>query len=123
MTAGVPHVERCKETSYWGGLAHGRTWQCRLGDPHPDVPHTYGIDAEEFGRDLDEQRPEWLAATLRDRVARGRHTQAQLEKVQAVLIDVLLGYATGKGVTADTIRWVHANAPDIASQLGWEQVQ
>lgn len=118
-------VARCGEVRRFGVGVHARTWQCRLQDPHPlgrEQAHDFGIDAEVFGRDLGVQRPEWLAANLRDAVAKQRHLQRRIEEVQAVAIDILLGWATGMGVTDKTIQWAQANAPEVSSQLGWERV-
>lgn len=99
-----------------------RPWQCRLTDPHPDVGHDLPPDAE-FGRVLHEQTPEWLAAVLRDQVARRRNMQARLDAQQAIMLQLAEAWA---GTTVHgawelppaAADWLRANAPTAAETLG-----
>jgi hypothetical protein len=70
---GAPYIQRCTyQKPYRGGA-----WQCRLTDPHEGIDHDLPVDAE-FDRDLDSQDPLWLAAKLRDQVAKTRHLQKRV---------------------------------------------
>jgi len=116
---GIPHVQRCIVTRLFGEGRSMKAWQCKLPDPHPDRGHDFGVDAERFNRDLNTQRPEWLAAQLRDAVARERHLQRTVEQVQAAAIDLATGWAGGTGVSPETAAWVARNAPTAAELHGW----
>lgn len=114
----APHVQRCTELRRFGDARHGRLWQCLHQDPHPATGHDFGTDAEVFGRELDTQRPEWLAAQLRVRVAREKHLQRRLEEQQAIALHLAQLAAFGTPLPASTGRWLAANAPSAAAALG-----
>lgn len=110
------HIQRCTYQEIRGRGA----WQCLETDPHPSGRgHRFPIDAE-FGRVLDEQRPDWLAAQLRDKTALTHHLQKRLDDLQAIAIDLATGWAGGTGVRPATAEWVAANAPTAAALLGWD---
>jgi len=113
-----PHIQRCTYQEVRGE----RAWQCKRTDPHIGVDHDLPIDAE-FGRDLDTQRPEWLAATLRDRVALGRNQQRRIDELTAIASQLAAGWAGsapryGWELPALAADWLRANAPSAAEQLG-----
>lgn len=109
------HVQRCTYQEVRGGIA----WQCLGGDPHPSGQgHTWSIDAR-FGRRLDEQKPEWLAAHLRDQVALNDNLQRQVDQLTAIAVDLATGWAGGVGVRPGTATWVAKNAPTAARLHGW----
>lgn len=116
---GVPHVQACTYMELRGTGIHRRAWQCRHTDPHPagpDTPHDLPPDAE-FGRDLDAQRADWLAATLRDQVAKTRHATRTLDEVTAVAVHLAQYAAAGVPLPASTRRWLAANVPSAAQIL------
>lgn len=112
---------RCTTVRGFGEGRHASTWQCTLVDPHPlgpDQPHDFGVDAEVYGRPLDAQRPEWLAAHLRDREAQLRHARRQLDELTAVAAQLARWAAFGTPVSLDVSRWLAANAPTAAAKIG-----
>lgn len=116
----APHVQRCTVTQRFGEGRHANWWQCRLTDPHPGGPdqaHDFGVDAEVYGRDLNLQSPEWLAAQLRDAEARARHQQRRIAELTAIAGQLGDLAARGIPVSADTAKWVAANRPDISLNL------
>jgi hypothetical protein len=113
-TPRAAHIQRCTYIEHRGG----RYWQCKLTDPHPDVGHDLGIDAE-FGRVLHEQRPDWLAGQLRDRVALARHLQRRIDDQQVIALDLLSILVLGGAPTERTREWARNNAPGAARAIGW----
>lgn len=113
-----PHIQRCTYQEVRGE----RAWQCKLTDPHEGVQHDLPIDAE-FSRDLDRAPAVWLAATLRDQVARRRHAQRRVDDLTAVASQLAAAWAGSAprygwelpDLAAD---WLRANAPTAAEQLG-----
>lgn len=116
MTA--PHVQRCTRTRLFGKGTHAHWAQCRISPaPHPDRPCDFGVDAEVYGRDLDTQRPEWLAAQLRDAQAQLRHHQRRGEQLTAIAAQLAALAADGSPVMRNTGAWLRANLPTAADHL------
>lgn len=122
---GIPHVQRCTVTQRFGEGRHANWWQCRLTDPHPGgpgQPHDFGVDAEVYGRDLNLQRPDWLAAQLRDAAARAQHQQRRIDELTAHaarLARIAGELDRPEEAPADTRKWVAANVPVAALTIGW----
>lgn len=117
----APYVQRCTVTRRFGEGKHANWWQCRLADPHPGGPdqtHDFGVDAEVYGRDLNLQRPEWLAAQLRDAAARARHDQRVIDELTVVASQLATLAAYGTPLPGRAYRWLLANAPTAAAALG-----
>lgn len=118
----LSNVARCTEVRRFGTGAHAANWQCRLQPPHFGLEHDFGIDATVYGRDLNRQRPEWLAAQLRDAQALLRHRQGRVDELTAAAAQlaafaanalrggvVPISYAVGA--------WVRTNVPSAAVAL------
>lgn len=111
-------IQRCTHTEIRGG----RNWQCTLADPHPDVGHDFGPDAE-YGRVLHEQRPDWLAGQLRDKTALVHHLQRRVDELQAHAVRLAVALALGDPFhpPAETKAWAARNAPHATELLGWDR--
>jgi hypothetical protein len=109
-----PHVQRCTFTEVRGG----RLWQCLEQDPHPDKRHRLPVDAE-YGRDLDVQRPDWLAGTLRDKTVLIHHLERRLDDLQGIAIEVLRVHTEGGEPNDRAREWARNVAPGAARTLGW----
>lgn len=115
---GVPHVEKCSERRVFGEGRHARTWVCRVSPaPHEGVPHDFGIDAEVYGRNLDTQQPEWLAAKLRDVTARNTHLQAAVDEQRAISAQLAELTVSHKPISYRAGEWVRRNMPAVATRL------
>jgi len=111
------YIQRCTFTEIHGGWP----WQCLQPDPHPSGEgHRFEIDAR-FGRKLDEQRPEWLAAQLRDQVAVNDHLQAKVNDLTAVASELAKHVAQGGplGMSENSRGWILTNAPEVARYFRW----
>jgi len=110
-----PHVQRCTYTESRGGAV----FQCKHPDPHPaGVGHYLGIDAEVYGRDLDQQPALWLAAQLRDKEALLRHQRGRIDELTAIAMDLSTALANGMRVTDATAAWLQRTNPTAAATLG-----
>lgn len=115
----VPHVQRCTVQQVFGTGQHRRAWQCTISPaPHPDRACSFGVDAEVYGRDLDRQRPEWLAAELRKAQAMLAHRQRRVDEVSAAASQLAAHLAFGTILPSPARRWLLANAPSAAAALG-----
>lgn len=119
---GIPHVQRCTEVQVFGTGAHRQAWQCLISPaPHPDRACSFGVDAEVYGRNLDVQRPDWLAAELRKAQAMLTHRQRRIDELSAAASHLAALAAFGTRLPETARRWLLANAPSAAAALGVQQ--
>jgi hypothetical protein len=112
-TPRAAHIQLCTYVE----VDRGRPWQCRLTDPHPDVGHKFAID-KQFGRPLHELPAEKLAGLLRDKTALTENLQARIDELSIVAAQVVQHAAFGAPLSDGARRWVAANQPSAAEQMG-----